>query len=127
MQTFKATNVFESNKFNYILCKILSFLFITIKTNGRNFYHVTTKFDKFRFIFVVMLIFGNFYLISQINLKSSVRSVILEIGLFISANIQSAAPLLLMIGTFYYRNEYFNVLKNLNWIDKEVNSDDLSL
>lgn len=116
----KAKNVFESTRFYYLFCKCMCLLFITIGQDASGkYYAVTTKFDKIRLIFGILVGIWNFYIYLGINVNSS-RAIIFEIGMNACTKWQITSPFLIMIGTYFYRFEYFEAIKNLNWIDRKV-------
>jgi hypothetical protein len=120
MRTRKARNVFESSGFCYLFCKFVYLLFITVGRDEKGkFYSVTTRMDKINFaigiaFFVVNLIFNTNIIVDH--------SSIFEIGMLMSFKWSYALPLFVMIGTFYYRHEFFYVLMHFHWIDVKVNS-----
>ncbi|KAG5685016.1 hypothetical protein PVAND_014219 [Polypedilum vanderplanki] len=115
----KAKNIFESSKYCYIALKITNLLFITVKQDEiGKYYAETTKFDLLRFICGILV--GIWYIFdnSGSKLGDSQRAIIFEIALFLCSKYEYVMPFCVMTGTFYYRFEYFKIIKNLNWIDQ---------
>jgi hypothetical protein len=117
----RTKNVFESSIFCYIFCKLSNLLFITIKrdSSGR-YYAETTRLDKIRFFFGLLIgIWYNLYFTETDKVESN-RAIIFEIAIFLSSKFHFSAQFMIMVGTFLYRNEYFDIVQNLHWIDTKV-------
>jgi hypothetical protein len=124
----KAKNVFESSKFCYVFCKLSNLLFITIKQDARGeYYAVTTRLDKIRFICGILIGIWN-YIDNNTKTEAveSNRTIIFGIAMFIYTKYQLFIPLIVTFENFFYRYEYFNIVKNLQWIDRKVIKSSLS-
>jgi hypothetical protein len=123
MRIRKAKNIFQSSKFCYFLCKITNILFVTIRRDASGkYYAVTTRLDVFRFICGLCVGVWNYIDNTGTTLGSSNRSIIFEIGMFLCSKYQFVLAFAVMIGTFFYRYEFFKILKNLHWIDQKVSN-----
>lgn len=113
-------NIFEAYKSFYIACKVFSFVNITLYKIDNAFKAFTSKFDTFKFIVEIVILFSYNYDISSTSIQPSARSIVFEILLSINGKLQALRPSLIALHIFFYRYEYLKIFKVLDWIDKKV-------
>lgn len=117
MARLRVKNVYEANKFCFILSRFFNFVSITI---DKSFNACTSKFDKLKFIIWMTFGFFCFYKLLLTPLQPDMRSIIFEITMHLNGKFHGLHPLFSMAQFFYFRYEYHKIFKILAYIDKKV-------
>lgn len=122
MKFFKSNSVFDSFKISYYLNKLSGYWFFTIKKDKAGNYTSTTSVMDFVLLFLSLtLCISSCLSVIRTPFKLSSRSIILDIGVFISSKIVVLCPIIIVLLNFYHRHECFQIIRNYHWIDKKVN------
>lgn len=116
-----SVNIFEVINFPYKFSKLVNFQFISLeKTKTGKYYSYTSKWDIVRLIIGIVFVIWNFYYLSNNSFTSTSRSIIFDIGMYMSSKFEIVHPALIMLQTFHYRYEYFHILNGFHYIDEKV-------
>lgn len=115
-------DVFEANKFCNLIADIVGYKFVTINRDKLGSYHAfTSNFDKIKFLVAVIWCIWLFIDLSSTSIeKSSKRSLIFEIIIFLTGKIQGNQTALLVVLAFLVRSKYFEIMNNILRIDQKV-------
>lgn len=122
MKFFSAKDVLEANKSCYFCSKLMNFVFVSTSKNenGINYKSQTTKWDILRFLIAFPFAVYIFYDTLSTSLKLEKRSIIFEFIMVLNGKMQTIHVAIVMLQLFFYRNEYFKILRSLYWIDMKV-------
>ncbi|KAG5685017.1 hypothetical protein PVAND_014220 [Polypedilum vanderplanki] len=116
-----AENIFDVMHFCSKFSKILNFNFVTFEKFQKNKYRARTTFcDVLRLIIGILLSSIMLIIVSERALELSSRSIIFEISTFMFTRIVVLNVIFVMLQIFFYRHEYFNILNNIQKIDKKL-------
>lgn len=122
MAVLRPGNVFETSKFCDIFSNFIGHKFVTIEKNKNNYYFAkTTITDVLRVIIGISYCIWQFMNVLKTPFDTeSRRSMIFELMIYINARVQVIHPVLVMLQTFYNRNDYYQIKKDTQWIDEKV-------
>ena len=115
-------NIFHTNSFCYCFAKLINFNFVTIVYQKSGVYTCHTNIsDKMRLAVGVAFYCWIFYdSILKSKFSTTKRSIIFDLGSLVYGKAQLLLPVISISQIYYFRFEYFNILQNLDQIDKNV-------
>lgn len=122
MKLKQAKNIFEALFFSTLWSKVIGFNFITIyKNKSTNYSYATNFLDFLRFFAWIIFSFS----LAMDNLRNpfdpnSNRSFIFEFLVALNGKFGAFRAGFELMLIFFFRHEYFSILKNINWIDEKV-------
>ena len=113
---------FEVMKFCNLISDIVGYKFVTIERNKLGKYHAfTSNLDKIKFLVAVILCSWLFMDLWNTPIeKHSKRSLIFEIIINLNGKIQGNHCGVVMLAAFFMRHKFFEIMKNILWIDQKV-------
>ena len=126
MNFFKAQNIFDANKINFYIGKLISFHFVSWTVTKRGFCEAfTSKWDFCRFLlamFFCLWVAGD---AMNSNLIKTSRSLVFDIGTYFNAVVEAVHPCISILQIYFFRAEYLKILQNIYWIDNKVKKIDV--
>jgi hypothetical protein len=94
----------------------------TIRTkNSRNFYSSTSKLDIVLFICSLGIALWSLTVAFTKPSRVIVNSVAIGLAVSLDSKITVVKPIIMLLWNFFNRDNFFEIIKSLDWIDEKVN------